>query len=348
MTEDLLVWQDGALGRLKLNRPKALNALTFEMALGVRDALEAWRDDDTISAVVIEGEGDRAFCAGGDILHLYNIGRETPQVGVDFWRDEYRLNAMIARYPKPYVSLMDGITMGGGVGVAAHASHRIVTERSMIAMPEASIGFLPDVGGSYILSRAPGLSGLYLGMSGARMNAADAIYAGFADTFVHSSDITSFLNMLKSGKGVDDCVKTHAKIATDGQLESQQSVILEAFNQATALDCAVSLEVMSANGNEWAAQTLKLLRKNAPLSVASAFHAIREAANLATLEECLALEYRFAAGTLYREDFYEGVRAVVVDKDSKPMWQPSRLEDVTEEMVASAFASLGDNEWTAN
>lgn len=347
MTEDLLVWQDGPLGRLKLNRPKALNALTFEMAQGIRGALERWRDDDSVTAVVIEGEGDRAFCAGGDILQLYNIGRKTPEVGVEFWRDEYRLNAMIAQYPKPYISLMDGITMGGGVGIAAHGSYRIVTERSILAMPEASIGFLPDVGGSYLLSRAPGFSGLYLGMTGGRMNAADAIFAGFADTFMPSSNIPSLLNMLKSGKSVGTCIKAHAKAATDGQLVLLQDVISDAFGQSSALGCTERLEDMSNSGSEWAIKTLKVLKMNAPLSVASAFFSIREAADLTSLEECIALEFRFAARTLYRTDFFEGVRAIIVDKDRKPIWRPSKLEDVTGEMVASAFASLDGNEWTA-
>lgn len=347
MTEDLLVWQDGLLGRLKLNRPKALNAITFEMALGIREALERWRDDDSVSAVVIEGEGDRAFCAGGDILQLYNIGRDSPEIGLEFWRDEYRLNATIARYPKPYISIMDGITLGGGVGVAAHGSHRIVTERSTLAMPEASIGFLPDVGGSYILSRSPGLSGLYLGMTGSRMNAADAIFAGFADTFIPSSDISSLMSMLKSGKSVGTCIKAHAKTATDGQLELQQDVISDAFDKSSALACMARLEEMSVSGSEWAKKTYKLLKMNAPLSVASTYYAIKRAADLTSLEECLALEFRFAAQTLYGNDFFEGVRAIIVDKDRKPVWRPSNLEDVTDDMVAAAFASLGDNEWTA-
>lgn len=347
MTEDLLVWQDGSLGRLKLNRPKALNALTFEMALGVRDALETWRHDDSIKTIVIEGEGEKAFCAGGDILHLYNIGRETPQIGVDFWRDEYRLNAMIAEYPKPYISLMDGITMGGGVGVSAHASHRIVTERSMIAMPEASIGFLPDVGGTYILSRAPGSTGVYLGMTGARMNAADAIFAGFADSYIPSAKITPLLELIKTGKDVDECIGTFSTLADDGKLCEQQGLISEAFDHASSMGCVESLEEMASSENAWAVKSLKLLRKNSPLSVASAHYAIRKAASLETLEACLALEFRFAARTLYRDDFYEGVRAIVVDKDRPPVWTPTRLEDVTPEMVAAAFASLGHNEWTA-
>ncbi|MEP0520597.1 MAG: enoyl-CoA hydratase/isomerase family protein [Hyphomicrobiales bacterium] len=346
MTEDLLVWQDGRIGRLKLNRPKALNALTSAMALGIRDALHDWRDDDSISAVVIEGEGNRAFCAGGDILHLYNIGRDTPQIGVDFWREEYRLNAMIARYPKPYISIMDGVTMGGGVGVSAHARYRIVTERAMVAMPEASIGFLPDVGGSFLLSRAPGHSGLYLGMTGARMGAADAIFAGFADSFVPSSRLGTMLDMMRDGEDVDVCIDVHSDAAPDGCLEQQQHLISKAFDQPSAADCARCLEKLSNDGNEWASKTLTFLRKNAPLSVASTFYAIREASCLDTLEECLALEYRFAAGVLYRSDFYEGVRAVVLDKGYKPNWRPARLEDVTKQMVASAFASLGDFEWS--
>lgn len=348
MIEGLEIWQDGSLGRLKLNRPKALNALTFEMTLGIRDALTVWRDDKSISAVVIEGAGDRAFCAGGDLLNLYNICRDTPQIGVDFWREEYRLNAMIARYPKPYIALMDGITMGGGVGVSAHASHRIVTERSVVAMPEVSIGFLPDVGGTYLLSRAPGLNGLYLGMTGANMNAEDAIFAGFADHYCNSEDLPDLLTLLQNDLPIDAAIQKLSRPAQGGQLAEIQHDIGKAFGQDTALACAKELADMNMLGNVWAGKALNRLRYNAPLSVAAAFHAIHLAAKLPDLEACLALEFRFAARTLYSNDFYEGVRAIVVDKDKQPYWQPANLEHVTQDMVDAALAPLGDQEWTLN
>lgn len=348
MSRDLLVWQDGPLGRIGLNRPKALNALTFEMTRGIGEALQGWRDEPSVTAILIEGAGERAFCAGGDILHLYNIGRDTPHAGIDFWRDEYRINAMIAHYPKPYIALMDGITMGGGVGVSAHGSHRIVTERSSIAMPEVSIGFLPDVGGTHILSRAPGQTGLYLGMTGARMNAADAIYAGFADACIASGQLDALIAGLKHGDTPDDVLKQFARTPQDGMLQPAQAVISRAFDQPTALDCVRQLQKMAGSGDDWAQKTLAALRRNAPLSVAAAFEAIHRAARLDTLEQCLELEFRFAARTLYSHDFYEGVRAAVVDKDRNPQWRPALLEDVTADMVSAVLAPLGDRQWTVS
>ncbi|MGH1417728.1 MAG: enoyl-CoA hydratase/isomerase family protein [Hyphomicrobiaceae bacterium] len=350
MTEDkeLLVWQDGPLGRLRLNRPRALNALTSSMAKAIEHALTKWRDDDSITAVVIDAEGDKAFCAGGDILDLYAVGKGgDPEPGRQFWQEEYRLNAMIDAYPKPYIAIMNGITLGGGVGISAHGSHRIVTERTMLAMPETGIGFMPDAGGTWILSRAPGLTGHYLGMAGARLNASDAIFSGFADYYVESKNLSEFIATLKSGDTPNAVVAKFALPVGDGQLKNKQTRIKDAFSQPTALGCVKRLQEMAKDGDEWAEKTYAILRRNAPLAVAATFEAINAAKKFSSLEQCLALEYRFAHRAAASHDFYEGIRAAIIDKDKKPQWEPNTLEDVTPTMVDEVLAPLGEHEWTA-
>ena len=346
-SDELLVWTEGPIGRLRLNRPEALNALTHDMALGIEKALLNWRDDIEIDAIVICATGDRAFCAGGDIQDLYNSGLKSPEPGREFWRDEYRLNALIKSYPKPYVAIMNGITMGGGVGVSAHGSHRIVTEKTMVAMPETSIGFLPDVGGTYLLSRAPGETGLYLGLTGARMNAADAIFAGFADHYVPSAKLPEMVASMSTDTAPDEAIESVEETAPDGALKGLQDKISQAFSQPDALACVQQLQMMATEGDEWAEKTCNKIAKNSPLAVATTFAAIHKARKLSTLEECLSLEYSFAHRALAGHEFLEGIRAMVIDKDRKPDWRPAMLEDVTPEMVEDMLAPLGEAEWKA-
>lgn len=345
--EDLLVSTQGRLGLLTLNRPEALNALTHDMALAMEQALLAWREDGAIDAVAVTAMGERAFCAGGDIQALYHSGLKGPDAGRRFWRDEYRLNALIASYPKPYIALMNGITMGGGVGISAHGSHRIVTENTMLAMPETSIGFLPDVGGTYLLSRAPGESGAYLGLSGARMNAADAIYAGFADSYAPSASLPGLIAALGDGASPDEIISQIEDDAPAGELVKLQQKITGIFSSASVMESVERLTAMSQGGDDWAARTLKLIRRNAPLAVAAIFTALQRARGLETLNECLSLEYCFAHRALTGHDFLEGIRALVIDKDNKPDWRPSSLEEVTPQMVADVLAPLGEDEWKA-
>ncbi len=345
--EELLVWTEGRIGRLRLNRPEALNALTHEMALAMEKALLAWRNETDFQAVIICATGDRAFCAGGDIQALYFTGLNDPEPGRRFWRDEYRLNALIASYPKPYISLMNGITMGGGVGVSAHGSHRIVTEKTMLAMPEASIGFIPDVGGTYLLSRAPGEAGLYLGLSGARMNAADAIYAGFADHYVPSELLPKMVAAIADGAPPDEAISHVEEKAPEGMLESLQEKITDVFARPDVLSCVQRLSELTADGDEWASKTHSMITKNSPLSVVTTFTAIQKARELQTLEECLSLEYCFAHRALTGHNFLEGIRALVIDKDKKPDWRPATLEEVTPEMVQEVLSPLGEEEWKA-
>jgi enoyl-CoA hydratase len=319
---ELIVAREGKLGQLRLNRPDALNALTLDMALEMEKALLGWRNDGDVETVVVCGTGDRAFCAGGDIQYLFETGQQNPEPGRRFWRDEYRLNALINAYPKPYVALMNGITMGGGVGVSAHGSHRIATENTMLAMPEVSIGFLPDVGGTWLLSRAPGETGLYLGLTGARMKAADAMFAGFANSYVPSQ-------------------------APEGALPGLQEKITRAFAHDNLKTCLKALEEMAAEGDEWAQKAAAMIGKNAPLAVATTFAAIRRARKFTALEESLSLEYCFAHRAIAGHDFLEGIRAMVIDKDRKPQWRPASLDEVTPEMVDELLAPLGEEAWKA-
>lgn len=309
----------------------------------VRELLEvlgAWRDADDVSGVVIEGNGNRAFSAGGDIFGLWQHGKRGDHAfGRAFWRDEYRLDRMIARYPKPFVALMDGIVMGGGVGVSAHGSHRIVTERSVVAMPEVSIGFLPDVGGTWILSRAPGRLGEYLAMTATRLGPADAIVAGFADRFMASDRLPELVRRLEA-RGTDS-VDRLAGEAPGGLLEARLDEIDEAFSAADGPAIVARLE---DSPSPWAREAVGAIRRHSPLSVACALEAVRAARRLADLESCLAMEFRFAWRATQHTDFLEGVRAAIIDRDRRPRWRHARLEDVTPAEVARLFAPLGDEE----
>ena len=314
---------------------------------GSNKALLNWREDPEIDAVVVCATGDRAFCAGGDIQDLYYAGLKSPEPGRKFWRDEYRLNALIKSYPKPYIALMNGITMGGGVGISAHGSHRIVTEKTMVAMPETSIGFLPDVGGTYLLSRAPGETGQYLGLTGARMNAADAIFAGFADHYVQSGKLPELVASLSADTAPQEAIESVQELAPDGTLAGLQDKITQAFSHSDVLACVQALQKMASDGDEWAEKTRNMIAKNSPLAVATTFAAIHKARKLSTLEECLSLEYNFAHRALTGHEFLEGIRAMVIDKDRKPDWRPATLEEVTPEMVDNMLAPLGEAEWKA-
>ncbi|MCO6186134.1 enoyl-CoA hydratase/isomerase family protein [Rhizobium sp. L1K21] len=340
----LLSWQEGKAGRIRLNRPKALNALNAAMVGAIRTALDSWAEDDNVATVIIDAAGDKAFCAGGDIRFMYDTGREDPAPGRKFWRDEYCVNLLISRYPKPVVALIDGITMGGGVGLAGHASHRVVTERAVVAMPETSIGFLPDVGGTYLLSRAPGKTGLYLGTTSSRMNAADAIYANFADAFIPSERLPTLCERLADGADTDEAIAALSSSAPDGTLVQMRGEIDTTFDGATMLECLQNIERLAVSGDAWAIKTAAALRHNSPFSLAATFYALRQAENH-DLEDCLKMEYRFSHRVLDHDDYYEGVRAVIVDKDRNPKWSPARLEDVDAAQVASMFADLGEDEW---
>jgi len=345
-TDHILVWQDGPIGRLRLNRPRALNAVTHAMINTMTDALLHWLEDDSITSVMIDAEGDRAFCAGGDIRALCELGCKDLARARRFLIEEYQLNAMIARYPKPYIALMDGLTMGGGVGVAAHGSHRIVTQHTTLAMPEVAIGFHPDIGGTYMLARAPGKTGMYMGMTGNHVSAPDAIYTGFADHHITHEKLHEFTAALIDGLPLDTTIAMFAGAPGDSELEQHQSKINDAFGQTSALGCQRRLDELALEGDDWATRTRKAMQKNAPLSMAATFLTLTRLGKNSTVENCISAEFRFVSRALEGHDLYEGVRSILVDKDRNPHWQFSTLADVPQQLVTDYLAPLGSSEWT--
>ncbi len=339
---DISIRKTGSAGRLTLNRPKALNAVTYEMVKAIHAALDAWRDDSSVELVIIDAVGDKAFSAGGDIADLYASGVAGDYgFGQTFWRDEYRMNSGLHDYEKPIVSFLQGFTMGGGMGVGCHGSHRVVGESSQIAMPECGIGLVPDVGGSMILANAPGHVGAYLGTTGARMNAADAIYAGFADMFISEAKWPALIAALEDG--ADLAVLTAASTpASGGALASQQAEIDASFAAPTLPALVAKLE---AESTEFAASTLKSLRRGSPLSMAVTLRMMADLKGNTDIREALVQEYRFTARAMEHGDFIEGVRAAIIDKDRKPNWKHT-IENLPEADIAAMRASLGPLELT--
>ncbi|WP_373944468.1 enoyl-CoA hydratase/isomerase family protein [Paracoccus marcusii] len=327
--DDLTIRTAGRAGRITFTRPKALNALTHAMARAIHDALDGWRDDPAVALVIINAEGDRAFCAGGDIAAVYHAGRAGDhQVGRDFFRDEYRMNAAIADFPKPIVAFMQGFVMGGGVGVGGHASHRIVGDTTRIAMPESGIGLIPDVGGTWLLGRAPGRIGEYLAMTGGRMTAGDAIHAGFADMYIPEADWPGLIAMLEDSGDVTGLRGHPAPAATLDRRD------LSAFGGRTLADITVALQ--EAGDDE----SLEALRRNSPLSMAAGLAMVRAARGDDCMQQSLSREYRFTARATAESDFLEGVRAQIIDKDRKPVWR----RDASDDTLRAMLAPLGDDE----
>lgn len=315
---DIHIRKDGHAGCITLNRPKALNALTYEMCLAIEDALWTWRVDPTVTVILIDAEGDKAFCAGGDIAEMYATGTAGDYTyGQRFWRDEYRMNALIAEYPKPVISFLQGFTMGGGVGVGCHGSHRVVGDSSRIAMPECGIGLIPDVGGSYLLANAPGRLGDYLGLTADRMGPGDAIYAGFADLYL-PEDIWPAVKAKICADGNVAALTDAAQSAPASPLAARQPEI-DALFAGQSLNAITS--TLRASTDTFAADTLTRLSRNAPLAMACAveiLHRLRHE-NL-TIRDAFDLEYRFTSRAMERGDFIEGIRAAIIDKDKSPRW----------------------------
>ncbi|WP_067479417.1 enoyl-CoA hydratase/isomerase family protein [Actinomadura hibisca] len=336
----VLLRVQGTLGRITLNRPRALNALTHQMCRQIHASLREWAADDTVQAVLIDGAGQRGLCAGGDIRAIYEDAKSGGDASAAFWRDEYLLNSFIARYPKPYVALMDGVVMGGGVGVSAHGGVRIVTERSAVAMPETGIGFVPDVGGTHLLASAPGELGTHLALTGTRMTARDALLCGFADHFVPSGRLPALVADLAAGTGVGDAVARHAGSVPEGELAAHRSWIDAAYAAPTVEEI---LERLRA-GDEAAAKAAALIGERSPTALKVTLRALRRARGLGTLEAVLDQEYRVSLAALTSPDLVEGIRAQIVDKDHAPRWTPPTLAEVTDEAVERFFAPLGDRE----
>ncbi len=315
---DLMSEKIGAAGVITLNRPKALNALTYDMCLSIENCLLDWANDDEIKLLILRANGDRAFCAGGDISDIYWKAKDGDfKFGQTFWRDEYRMNALMFEFPKPVVSFLQGFTMGGGVGIGCHGSHRIVCETSQISMPEVGIGLVPDVGGSLILANAPGRLGEYLGTTGARMNADDAILAGFADYFVPHSEWNALIETLCE-TGDWTAIDAAAKPAPAGTLAPILDEINRHFAGETFGDIRRSLQ---ADSSDFAKDTLTRLRRNSPLSMACSVETTHRLRGTNDIRKALELEYRYTFRALEHSDFLEGIRAAIIDKDRTPNWQ---------------------------
>ena len=309
----------GRAGRITLTRPKALNAATYDMCMAIDTALRNWREDDTVDLIILDALGEKAFCAGGDIAELYATGIKGDYAyGRTFWRDEYRLNALIFEYPKPIVSFLQGFTMGGGVGIGCHGSHRIVGETSQIALPECSIGLVPDVGSTLMLALAPGRVGEYLGTTGHRMGPGDAIFAGFADHFIPIDQWPDLIQMLEAS-GDADILQKHAVSPPDGTLGQLQPAIDACFDGETLADI---LNTLNRSDHAFAPDALKLMGRNAPLSMACTVEILHRLRGPSlTQRKALELEYRFTFRAMEHGDFLEGIRAQIIDKDRSPKWK---------------------------
>lgn len=326
---DLNIRKSGHAGRITFTRPHALNALNHQMALDLHAALDEWRNDPEVALVIIDAEGEKAFCAGGDIAAVYRAGLEgNHQLGRDFFRDEYLMNAAIADYPKPVVAFMQGFVMGGGVGVGGHASRRIVGESTKIAMPESGIGLIPDVGGSWLLGRAPGRIGEYLALTGSRIGPGDAIYTGFADSYLPEAEWTDLIATLEESGDIaqiSDATPPPATLATRD---------LSAFGGRSLSDIIAALE-QAEDG-----ESLKPIRRNSPLSMAAGLALVRAARSDSRLQESLSREYRFTYRATEDSDFLEGVRAQIIEKDRNPQWSA----DASDANVEAILSPLGADE----
>lgn len=325
----VLARRQGRIGRITLNRPRALNALDLGMIRAIARALDLWRDDPAVHAVLIEGAGERAFCAGGDVREIRRLSLAGDHAGIEeFFREEYALNLAIARYPKPYIAIVDGICMGGGIGVSVHGSIRVATETAMFAMPETAIALFPDIGATFVLPRLRGCWGMYMALTGARMGGAEATWLGLATHFVPHDKVAGLADAVASeGMGV----LAEAAVAPDVTLATRD---VGAFRADSVKDIVAALE---ADGGAWAQETLATLRSVSPSSVLWSFELVRAGAGR-TLEECLAAELAMTRHAPRHPDFLEGVRAMVIDKDRTPRWSPARIEEVDPQVIAAMLA----------
>ncbi|WP_420550078.1 enoyl-CoA hydratase/isomerase family protein [Curvivirga sp.] len=345
MEDEILFEEKGGVGIITLNRPKALNALTLGMIRAMDPKLKEWETDESIHMVLIKGAGEKAFCAGGDVRAVWEAGHNGDDLTDAFFREEYILNRRIHRFPKPYVALLDGVTMGGGVGLSVHGSHRVVTDTTLFAMPETAIGLFPDVGGSWFLNKCPGESGMYLALTGARLKAADCIAVNMATDYVLSEKMDALLDAFISADWshpypetlVNEIIAKFATEAGDAPIRNDFAVIDACFAKESVEDIWAALE---EEGGEFAQMALKFMRKKSPLSMKMSLKQLREGKKL-TFEDCMIMEFRLSQACVTGTEFYEGVRSVLVDKDHAPKWVPETLEEVTDEMVDSAFESLG-------
>jgi enoyl-CoA hydratase len=339
---DVVVRAHGALRRITLNRPQALNAITLDMVATMTALLRAWADDPDVGAILLDGAGGRAFAAGGDIRALYDAAKAgDKKLPEKFWATEYHLDVLIARYPKPVIALMDGVVMGGGVGLSAHASHRIVTERSSVAMPEVAIGYFPDVGACFVLARAPGFTGTYLALTGARAAATDVIYCGLADLHMPAARLDELPAALADSRGMHDVKARLDRFSAPpaaGRLAAARPWIDRCFGADTVEEIVARLTRIDETD---ASAALESMRKMSPTSLKITLRNIKSALSFERVEQSFQQDYRVSLACVAEHDFIEGIRAAIVDKDRNPVWRPDTLEGVTPDIVERHFRSVG-------
>lgn len=342
---EILCETRGNAGFVTLSRPKALNALTHNMVRELAAALDRWERDPAISRVVITSAGEKAFCAGGDIRQLYDLGKAGRQSEARaFWADEYRLNLRIKTYPKPYIALIDGIVMGGGVGVSQPGRYRVAGDRYLFAMPEVGIGFFPDVGATHFLPRLPDSTGIWLGLTGDRIGAGDALAIGLATHAVPSVMMTELATLLCDGAvSVEDALARFAHTPEPVKLAADRAELASCYGAGDLAAILAALEARAASGSAFATKQLSTLRAKSPTSVAIAARQMQVGARL-DFADAMRTEYRIVSRIAEGHDFYEGVRAVIIDKDNQPRWVPSRIEDVLNPDIDAYFAPLGADE----
>ena len=348
MTQEILFERVGAWGVITLNRPKALNALTFGMVKAFRSQMKEWESDTGVRAVLVKGAGERAFCAGGDVRWVHETARRALDEAAVFFHEEYRNNAAIFHFPKPYIALIDGIVMGGGVGISIHGDFRIAGDKTLFAMPETGIGLFPDVGGGYFMSRLAGGLGQYFGLTGARARAADCLAAGFATHYCPSDQMDELEAVLLAAelksdpyKEVDEMLAAAGKDPGRGDLDEIRGKIADLFEHSQSVDDLFSR--LNKDESDFAIATLKTLKQMSPLSLKVTFEQMQRGAKL-DFDDVMRMEYRLVRRILQGKDFFEGVRAQLIDKDKTPKWDPADLTAVTDEMVAAHFEDLGQDE----
>lgn len=340
MSEDILFSKQGHLGIITLNRPAALNALTRPMIHMINEQLTRWLDDVAVAAVVIQSSNEKAFCAGGDVRWLYESRKQGISMQMTFFEEEYRLNRLIHHYPKPYIALMDGITMGGGVGIALHGSHPVASTRFVFAMPETSIGFFPDIGASYLLSQCPGKLGIYLGLTGNRLPANEAYLAGLVKHVVNASSFEAIIQALmkadlsmRPDAVVSEILAQFNEPVEQDALDELQKKVDDAFQ---TIDVLSMVKRLSASNDDWDKALLSVLEKKAPMSLCVTLSQLIKAKHL-NFDECMDMDQVLVRHFMLGHDFYEGVRALLIDKDKSPEWSPLKLTEVTSSMVETYF-----------
>ncbi len=348
MTQDVLTRVNGPIGHISLNRPKALHALTLEMCHAMSAALSEWHHDDAIEAIIIDHDEGRGFCAGGDIQFLRDSAlNDGGASGRQFFHDEYQLNHQLFTYPKPVVAFMDGVTMGGGVGIAMPAKYRVATENTRFAMPETGIGLFPDVGGGWYLSRLGGRVGQFLALTGARLDGAECLWTGLATHYVPSAMLEDIKARIIERPGrISGILSEPVGTPPDARIQASAPKIAKHFASDSYEDILASLEAAIVAGDDWAVKERDTLGTKSPQTCEVALRQLATSLTLPTFADNMAMEYRIASRVLIRPDFAEGVRAVIVDKTHDPKWDPATPQDVTDELLDSIFAPLpADEEW---